>query len=81
MYTRLFEAGRALFEAATSDAWEALVTAFFSASTNFLQDYLWDWIPCLTDLLSGGITSCPEQNYGIEADWFSALLTEVKTEL
>ena len=71
-----FEAGQALFDAATPKAWEALVAAFFSSPTNMLESFLWEWIESLTDQLSGVATVYHGDNQSIEQRWFKALSTQ-----
>lgn len=71
-----FEAGYALFQTATSEAWEALVSAFFVSPSNMLKGFLLEWIECLTDALSGLPDNCRESDTKIEHIWFKALLEE-----
>lgn len=71
-----FEAGKALFEAATPSAWEALVGGFFANPPNMLENFLWDWIQNLTDKLSGVGTMYEGVEQGIENRWFKALIEE-----
>ena len=65
-----FEAAKALFDIGTNQAWMGLIEAFFTARNNFLTDRLFDWIECLTDMLSGVTTTFEFDTTRIENQWF-----------
>ena len=70
------EAGQALFEVGTPQAWEALIAASFVEPTPTLQGLLRHWIEHLTDRLSGiqpKPTQINERFGGLQIHWFKAL--------
>jgi len=71
-----FEAAKALFDAATPQAWEGLVEALLAASNNLLMSSLRDWIESLTDMLSGIATTFQDHDYAMETRWRTALFHE-----
>src|SRR5258708_23693105 len=72
-----FEAGLALFQIGTAQAWEVLVAASLTSPGNFLDGFLLDWIAILTDKLSGIANAdnvYGEGILGVQRRWFKALL-------
>jgi hypothetical protein len=68
-----YEAGSAIFQMGTPEAWESLVTACFVSPTNVLLDALLDWIERLTDSLSGNPIPSEHVVSDVAKRWRNAL--------